>query len=137
MRGGYRTGAGRPAGSPNRATAEHKARLSDLARVHADDALATLAEIARNGTTDASRVSAACAILDRAFGRPRQSVEQDGEGHEDTVVTLVRWQTVEPLHLAWPNASTSTLRELHQLLTDVDHPQAASVAAEIAKREPH
>lgn len=135
MRGGYRTGAGRPAGSPNRATAEHKARLSDLARVHADDALATLAEIARNGTTDASRVSAACAILDRAFGRPRQSVELELDVHDDAPM-VIQWQTVEPLHLAWPNASTSTLHELHQLLTAAGHPQAASVAAEIAKREP-
>ena len=39
-------GAGRPAGSLNKATMEQTKRLSDIA-VHAEDALATL--VARNG----------------------------------------------------------------------------------------
>ena len=40
--GGYRKGAGRPAGSLNKATMEQTKRLSDIAKVHAEDALATL-----------------------------------------------------------------------------------------------
>jgi hypothetical protein len=36
MRGGKRQGSGRPAGTPNRATEAHKARICDLAKDHAE-----------------------------------------------------------------------------------------------------
>ena len=70
-RGGTRPGAGRPAGSQNADTAAMRAALSGLleGKVHA--AIEALADIAQNGTSDAARVSAACAILDRTHGRPR------------------------------------------------------------------
>jgi hypothetical protein len=62
MRGGKRQGSGRPAGTPNRATE-------------------ALVSIARNGASEAARVSAACAILDRAYGKPQahKAVEVDHE----------------------------------------------------------
>lgn len=73
-RGGKRDGAGRPPGSVNKATAEAKARLSQLARQHTDVAFEALVNIAENGQAEGARITAACAILDRAFGKPREAV---------------------------------------------------------------
>jgi hypothetical protein len=72
-RGGKRDGAGRPAGSRNRATVDMKARLSELARQHAPKAIEALASIAENGQSETARVTAACAILDRGYGKPREA----------------------------------------------------------------
>jgi hypothetical protein len=76
-RGGYREGAGRPPGSSNRCSTQQSQRLSELARAHTDEALLTLVDVARNGRTDAARVSAANALLDRAYGKP--AVIQENE----------------------------------------------------------
>jgi hypothetical protein len=70
-RGGTRAGAGRPAGSTNADTAAMRAALSGLLEGQVHIAIAALADIAQNGTSEAARVSAACAILDRTHGRPR------------------------------------------------------------------
>jgi hypothetical protein len=70
-RGGNRPGAGRPAGSQNADTAAMRAALSGLLEGQVHIAIAALADIAAHGTSDAARVSAACAILDRTHGRPR------------------------------------------------------------------
>lgn len=74
-RGGRRPGAGRPAGSQNRDTAASRAALADLVAGHVETAITTLAQIAKTGESEAARVSAATAILDRAYGRPGQAVE--------------------------------------------------------------
>lgn len=73
--GGKRKGAGRPVGARNKATAAQRATLSELARSYAALALETLAEVARSSESDAARVSAACALLDRAYGRPGPASE--------------------------------------------------------------
>ena len=78
-RGGSRSGAGRPAGSQNKDTAERRAALAELVAGHVVTAIATLAEIAKGGESEAARVSAAVAILDRAYGRPGQAVEIRGD----------------------------------------------------------
>jgi hypothetical protein len=70
-RGGKRPGTGRPAGSANVDTAAMRAALSALLEGEVLIAVAALADIAQNGTSEAARVSAACAILDRTHGRPR------------------------------------------------------------------
>jgi hypothetical protein len=49
--------------------------LADLVAGHVETAIATLAEIAKTGESEVARVSAATAILDRAYGRPGQAVE--------------------------------------------------------------
>ena len=72
-RGGKRDGAGRPPGAVNKATADAKARLSQLARQHTGVAFEALVNIAENGQTEGARITAACAILDRAFGKPREA----------------------------------------------------------------
>ncbi|MFL2501374.1 MAG: hypothetical protein ACJ0Q1_00475 [Luminiphilus sp.] len=69
-RGGYRSGAGRPTGSLNKTTSEQSQRLSELAKHYTHDALLTLVDVAKNGRSDAARVSAANALLDRGYGKP-------------------------------------------------------------------
>ncbi len=78
-RGGKRPGAGRPTGTPNRATVEQKATLEELARAHTEVALRTLVQVATKSESDAARVSAASALLDRGYGKPRQAIEHAGE----------------------------------------------------------
>ena len=69
-RGGYRSGAGRPTGSLNKTTSKQSQRLSELAKDYTHDALLTLVDVAKNGRSDAARVSAANALLDRGYGKP-------------------------------------------------------------------
>lgn len=69
--GGYRPGAGRPPGSPNKSITEQTKNISELARSYTLEALETLVDVARNGRSDASRVAAANALLDRGFGKPK------------------------------------------------------------------
>ena len=75
-RGGFREGAGRPSGSTNKSSPEQSQRLSELAKTYTEEALETLVDVARNGRTDAARVSAANALLDRAYGKPTASGEK-------------------------------------------------------------
>ena len=75
-RGGFRKGAGRPAGSTNKSSPEQSQRLSEIAKTYTEEALQTLVDIARNGRTDAARVSAANALLDRAYGKPAAREEK-------------------------------------------------------------
>jgi len=71
--GGRRPGAGRPKGSKNRANKE----LRDLARTYTNDALDTLAHIAQKGESEGARVQASVALLDRAWGKPKATVEAE------------------------------------------------------------
>jgi hypothetical protein len=57
-RGGKRIGAGRKPGAKDKAAATEVASLSVLARQHTPDALATLAKVAKDGLSEAARVSA-------------------------------------------------------------------------------
>lgn len=72
--GGSRPGAGRKPGKVGAA----KRALADMAKDHAQAALASLVQIATAGESEAARVSAANAILDRAYGKPPQSLEHSG-----------------------------------------------------------
>lgn len=77
--GGKRSGAGRKPGKVSAA----KRQLSEMAKEHADAALKTLAGIAAEGDSEAARVTAAVAILDRAYGKPVQSHELTGKDGKD------------------------------------------------------
>ena len=90
MRGGLRSGAGRPAGASNKASLEQSQRLSELAKAHTGEALSTLLDVARNGRTDAARVSAANAILDRGYGKPAVREEQSIVDLPPVVIQVVR-----------------------------------------------
>lgn len=75
-RGGARPGAGRRKGSLNKATSDVK----EAASVYSADAVRTLAEIMRDAEHPAAaRVSAANALLDRAHGKPKQSVDVEAD----------------------------------------------------------
>ena len=74
-RGGARPGAGRKKGTPNKATADIRA----AAQEYTDQALSVLVQIATAGESEAARVAAANSILDRAHGKPRQSVEVEAD----------------------------------------------------------
>lgn len=76
QRGGKRPGAGR---KPGRVSAA-KRSLAEMAKAHATAALKALADIATSGESEGARVSAATAILDRAYGKPTQSHELSGPG---------------------------------------------------------
>ena len=79
-RGGARPGAGRPKGSRNRATDQHKATLEELARSYTEVAIQALVNIAQAGESESARVSAASAILDRGYGKPHQATSVSGPG---------------------------------------------------------
>ncbi|MGH6866275.1 MAG: hypothetical protein ACREDO_08935, partial [Methyloceanibacter sp.] len=70
-RGGTRPGAGRKKGKVSGA----KRELAEMARKYAEAALLTLVEIATGDGAASARVSAATAILDRAYGKPPQALE--------------------------------------------------------------
>jgi hypothetical protein len=65
--GGIRDGAGRPAGSQNRATIDMKSRLSMLAREFTWEAFDTLLDVCKNGQSDSARIAATTALLDRGL----------------------------------------------------------------------
>lgn len=76
-RGGKREGAGRPKGKLSQA----KRDIAEAAREHADIALSVVLEIAQNGDTDATRLSAARELLDRGFGKSPQAIDvQSSDG---------------------------------------------------------
>ena len=87
-RGGFREGAGRPTGSTNKSSPEHSKRLSGLAKTYTEKALQTLVDVARNGRTDAARVSAANALLDRAYGKPTVQEEKESVDLPPVVIQL-------------------------------------------------
>lgn len=68
-----RAGAGRKPGVPNKATAE----IQELARSYAPGVLKEMARIATKSESDTARVAAGNVILDRAYGKARQTVEHE------------------------------------------------------------
>lgn len=75
QRGGKRPGAGRKPGKVGKA----KRELAEMAQEYAPQALKTLAAIQSDVSAgEAARVSAAVAILDRAYGRPAQAMTHSG-----------------------------------------------------------
>ena len=70
QKGGKRTGAGRPVGSKSKVTPEIRA----MAQKHCPAALETIVHLAANAETEATRLAAAKELLDRAYGKPRQSI---------------------------------------------------------------
>jgi len=93
--GGYREGAGRPAGSTNRTTVEQSQRLSELAKAHTEAALLTLVDVAKNGRSEAARVSAANALLDRAYGKPAIYQESDQREIPPLIIQLAAPDSAE------------------------------------------
>lgn len=82
--GGSRAGAGRPPGSVNVKTALAR----EYALKHSEEAMAELARLATDATSEQARIAAIGMLLDRAHGKPKQSVEHMGEGGGPIQVTI-------------------------------------------------
>ncbi len=70
MRGGKRSGAGRPKGAKGKTAPEIKA----LAREHGEEAINTLVDLMRNAESEMVRERAAMDLLDRGIGKPVQEI---------------------------------------------------------------
>ncbi|NVE93382.1 DUF5681 domain-containing protein [Altererythrobacter lutimaris] len=62
--------------------------LTDLAREHTREAVETLVEIATGGESENARVSAAIALLDRGWGKPKQDLGIEVRSDEATATLL-------------------------------------------------
>lgn len=82
MRGGSRPGAGRPKGAKDIRSQLDKARFQAEAQKHLSTALDVLVDVAENGKSESARVSAASEIMNRAVGRPAQTIDMDDFGTE-------------------------------------------------------
>lgn len=91
-RGGKREGAGRPRGAVNQTTLQ----LRELAREHAGDMVAVLLNIAKAGESEAARVSAANALLDRGYGKPSTVLNGDGDGGPVELMSRIELIGVRP-----------------------------------------
>lgn len=89
MRGGFRNGAGRPAGSVNKVNNGESRVLSSLAKEHTKEALDALISIAKHGRSEGARVNAAIAILDRAYGKPHQSEPTSSQQASSIILRVV------------------------------------------------
>jgi len=91
-RGGKREGAGRPKGAVNKATAD----IREAAQQYTDQALAVLVEVMTTGDSAAARVAAANSVLDRAHGKPGQTVDIDAK--LNATVRRIERSIVDPAH---------------------------------------
>jgi hypothetical protein len=81
--------SGNPGGRPKTI-----AEVRDLARAKTAEAIEALAHIATAGESEAARVSAAVALLDRGWGKAPQAIT--GEGGEGPVLADIRVTFVRP-----------------------------------------
>ena len=88
-RGGKRANSGRKRGSRNkrvrRMVAIDAFRLSELTRQYSEDAIKALVEIVRTSRSEAARVSAAVALLDRSYGKPKVQMDVSARSRVDVV----------------------------------------------------
>jgi hypothetical protein len=61
--------------------------IGALARLYAPQAMEALVKIAMTGKSDSARVATSIPILDRAFGRPRQTLQAQDESNVQYVIT--------------------------------------------------
>lgn len=69
--------SGNPGGRPREVV-----HVRDLARQRTREAIETLTAVMRQGKTEAARVRAAEALLNRAWGQPTQAVAMEGPNAE-------------------------------------------------------
>lgn len=71
--------------------------MREAAREYTETALLTLAEIMKDDQqAAAARVAAANALLDRAYGKPTQPIDGDGEGGAIPVAHVIELIGVRP-----------------------------------------
>ena len=67
--------SGNPGGRP-----KDEARVAELARSYTSEAIDTLVDLMRNGRDERVRGTAAQALLDRGWGKPKVEVANDSDG---------------------------------------------------------
>ena len=72
--GGSREGAGRPTGSGTLSSTEQRQNIAAIARTHSEQAINTLHGLMMSAERETTRLAAAAAILDRAYGKPSQQI---------------------------------------------------------------
>lgn len=83
---GTRVG-GRQKGTLNKATRD----IRDAAQEYSEKALKALVGVMTSSDSDAARVAAANAILDRAHGKPAQALKVGGDEDGVPIETVMRW----------------------------------------------
>ena len=84
--GSWKSGqSGNPGGRPREI-----GYLRELAREKTEEAIETLADVMANGESDAARVAAATALLDRGYGRPSQTLEVEGNVRDTRSVQIAQ-----------------------------------------------
>lgn len=110
--GGKRPGAGRKAGSVNKATLLEKKTLSDLAKGLAPDALDALARVMRDPSQSGSAtVAAANAILDRAYGKPFSADPEQDDDAEPLSWTISVRAAKGQIRVTEPERAASNISE--------------------------
>ena len=89
---GRKTG-GRKKGTPNKV----QSPIKEAAREYTPEALETLAAVMQDEKQPAAaRVSAANAILDRAYGKPKQALIGDDEGAPPIAIATIERTIIDP-----------------------------------------
>jgi type IV secretory pathway TrbL component len=83
--GGARPGAGRKPGK----VGEAKRMIAESAKEYGEAALATLAQVMRDGESESARISAAVALLDRGYGKPTQTADLNHSGDIPAAISLL------------------------------------------------
>ena len=79
--------SGNPGGRP-----KDEARVAELARSYTSEAIETLAHLMRYGRDERVRGTAAQALLDRGWGKPKVEVVADGAGSYIEALRLINEQ---------------------------------------------
>ena len=77
--------SGNPGGRPRD---EH--RVADLARGYTSEAIDTLVDLMRHGRDERVRGTAAQALLDRGWGKPRQEMAQEVSGPQESYLDVLK-----------------------------------------------
>lgn len=90
--------SGNPGGRKKKT--EEERRVEEMARVHTEDALTTLVTIMKNPVAkDSARVTAACAVLDRGWGKAPQVVELGNKDGQPLALTNVPPELATQIYL--------------------------------------
>ena len=85
--------SGNPGGRP-----KDESRVTELARSYASEAVETLVHLMRHARNERVRGTAAQALLDRGWGKPKVEVVADGTGSYIEALSLINEQiTTDPL----------------------------------------
>jgi len=118
-------GPGRPKGSRNRLTIKKQRKLAQLAEAHTPQAIKALVEVMTT-ETGGPKVTAAIAILDRAFGRPKTQIDVNRNVEHNHSLRIdpdtLSDEALEELYHSMTAAAKaiSQAQEEHRLLEEIE-----------------